>query len=1139
VGIRGDDMPGFEFLDVSSFVAERSTLELAEVLSQRVVTEWTADPRKIVVLDMIDCQNVDHDFLSKLLGVSDAWSSLAPGKCPPLVILNAPDIAVEKVQTPDWLYYSNWVVPVFDRKQEVSFWLGVPPAAQAEFRTIAAELFSKKGLVEEKAAEVEKEARGKSLTEKVRSNRGLFTPHGHGYKSVFSEARYVGEKANIFSEEIIAHFRRHQAIQKMHVCLLSGKHSGAFIEGMAAFGGVDDEHKRFRQRLARQMASLCPKEKELLIVTFSYPGELLARALADVLEAERGSAEVNVVDSYHDPRPSVSVKGKQVVVVFDVVSSGLLLENLMRNLGNDRAIPVLAVFDTGNYKGPYLHSLRCLSRLGIECVVPENCKLCKKKKQLFYVDEVNLHPVEGKPDALQDWLKKGKNERLWELLDDTGAVEIHKDKWWAHHFIFLNTEKMLTEELKEQVVTESIQLVEKAWKSVADATGGVSGPRKLSLLMDVTTKADSILFDKLKDSDLVRFAGVKAKRGEDIKFGYLRTRNIKSAKRQFFPSENYKEILRGSIVLVVAACRNNGRTIDELISVAKENGALRVCVCILLDRKGTLINADLAACCFKLALPSTWCPVCEEARTLKADLSPEKIVPPPIVREYCSARIMKLERLQGTSLHAKIVHFRHDMPMIHPFLHDIKDPRNSEYLPVFLYTLSDTELRREMGLADALLEMLEKERRSDVLQELLWVLVRMKISTGQQMVLCRCLEKRLEILLNQLGKYFLSYVLFKLSSASKDLASGLERIVRDALSRPKAAADLKDPLKACLSAVQYPFHFLVRRSLKDRLDEAQRVAGLKDPVLIYGETGTGKTLVANYIHQLSEREGDFVDINCGSIPSTLIASELFGHVEGAFTGATEEKPGLFEKADRGTLFLDELDKTPPELQASLLKVLDKGEIRKVGGVEPIPVDVRVICAVNQDPIAALFQDAAHAPGITPPLRLDLFYRLNYVYIMIPPLRDRLNEMKDYIDYFINKANADYQKGVVSPSPDMIDFLRSYSWPGNYRELDQVIRRAVLNCAGATLLKEHLPPHFVTMVELDKKRQAARGVEAAGPFYWPDGKNRFRQAMEEYERRLVQWLLDKHKGNVTRAVEDAGISRKTLYEKMKKMGIRRT
>ncbi len=279
-------------------------------------------------------------------------------------------------------------------------------------------------------------------------------------------------------------------------------------------------------------------------------------------------------------------------------------------------------------------------------------------------------------------------------------------------------------------------------------------------------------------------------------------------------------------------------------------------------------------------------------------------------------------------------------------------------------------------------------------------------------------------------------------------------------------------------------------------------------MLISGETGTGKEMVARYIHQCSPRAGKpFMAVNCAALPEGLLESELFGHEKGAFTGALAKKDGKFELAHKGTLLLDEVTEMTPALQAKLLRVLQEHEIDKVGGREPIPVDVRVIATTNRDP-KKLIEEGK--------FREDLYYRLNVIPIKLPPLRERMEDLPVLTEHFLRKHCAENGRSIASLAPETLSLLNKYQWRGNVRELENIIERAVLVCPGDVIEPSHL--------FMEDSEQAPAGA--------PGGAlGSFRGTIYEMERELIFKTLEETGNNKTKAAEILGISIRTLRNKL--------
>lgn len=298
------------------------------------------------------------------------------------------------------------------------------------------------------------------------------------------------------------------------------------------------------------------------------------------------------------------------------------------------------------------------------------------------------------------------------------------------------------------------------------------------------------------------------------------------------------------------------------------------------------------------------------------------------------------------------------------------------------------------------------------------------------------------------------------------------------------------------------------------VDLITRVAPTDSTVLLLGESGTGKEILAHAVHRLSpRREMPFVALNCAALPETLLESEMFGHVKGSFTGAESDKRGLFEEADGGSIFLDEIGDMPPLTQAKVLRVLQNGEVRPVGSTVSKRVDVRVIAATNRDLV-----EAVH----TGKFREDLYFRLNVIQIRIPPLRERLDALPTLLSHFIHRFNQRFRKSIRGVDDQALALLRNYPFPGNIRELENIIAHAVIVSDGDVIGATDLP-------------DAVRG--GGVQFALPDHTVKAATTLDDIERQTIASTLEQFGGNQTETARKLGISRSTLWRKMREYGIR--
>jgi two-component system NtrC family response regulator len=302
-----------------------------------------------------------------------------------------------------------------------------------------------------------------------------------------------------------------------------------------------------------------------------------------------------------------------------------------------------------------------------------------------------------------------------------------------------------------------------------------------------------------------------------------------------------------------------------------------------------------------------------------------------------------------------------------------------------------------------------------------------------------------------------------------------------------------------------------------------RVAASDANVLVRGETGTGKELVARAIHEGSGRAGGpLVAVNCGALPEHLVESELFGHRKGAFTGADEHRAGLFEVADGGTLFLDEVGELPKPLQSRLLRALESGEIRRVGDNQPITVDVRVVCATHRS-----LEEMVAAGDF----REDLLFRINTFEIVVPPLRERLEDLPDLVRHFIRKSRPQTPPEAVLVADDAVRAMMQHRWPGNIRELANVVEHALVLCDELPLLLDHLPARLGAGVARPAALQDATEAAPTTPARPSPAAAGRPLSLRELEMQAIQEGLERNHGNKARTAEELGISLKTLYNKL--------
>jgi len=323
---------------------------------------------------------------------------------------------------------------------------------------------------------------------------------------------------------------------------------------------------------------------------------------------------------------------------------------------------------------------------------------------------------------------------------------------------------------------------------------------------------------------------------------------------------------------------------------------------------------------------------------------------------------------------------------------------------------------------------------------------------------------------------------------------------------------LKDQLKQKTKT-----HSIIGNSIQiqELIRMISKVAPLNTTVMIIGETGTGKELVAQAIHQYSNRsDKKFISINCGGLPETLLESTLFGYEKGAFTGAFKRTKGVYEEAEGGTLFLDEIGETSPALQVRLLRVLQEKMFRRVGGMENISSNVRIVSATNKD----LLNEVKAGR-----FREDLLYRLNVIMLNIPPFKEHLVDLPLLVKYFIEKYASFHDKNISGIEKDALDYMMNYNWPGNIRELENVVERAVALSESTMITEADLPGTIVSRSDNTSSKQQTKA---------------FSEAKNDFEKNYLLNILKKHNWNIAKAARDAHIPRQNFYQKLKKYNISR-
>lgn len=339
----------------------------------------------------------------------------------------------------------------------------------------------------------------------------------------------------------------------------------------------------------------------------------------------------------------------------------------------------------------------------------------------------------------------------------------------------------------------------------------------------------------------------------------------------------------------------------------------------------------------------------------------------------------------------------------------------------------------------------------------------------------------------------------------------VRKIVKEALLKRDLQLENRALKKKLSKHSRVPKFIGQSKDIRELLTIAHQIASSEANILIFGESGTGKELLAKIIHSQSQRsEGQFVAFNCGAFTEELMTNELFGHEPGAFTGANTLKKGLLEIAHKGIVFLDEIGDMPQSMQVKLLRVIQEGEVLRVGGTKPVPVNLRFIAATHRD-----LEDEVRQGNF----RQDLYFRLNVITLKIPPLRERSNDIPLLANAFLNQKKKQLNKKITGFSQTALQLLQAYPWPGNVRELENVVERAVA-LATSEILDANLLPDYLQKLKVETLRQTPAQIPT----------------LQENEREYILWVLRKCAGNKTQAAKIMGIDRVSLWRKLKRLHI---
>jgi len=897
---------------------------------------------------------------------------------------------------------------------------------------------------------------------------------------------------NLFNQDIVDEVNKVNAhITNKHIELLSGKHTSEFIQTNRIFKDIE-----FTMRLARGLFHKIKRKMDFdVISTFSLTGLDFARAIKREIE-QTTDKEIDIIclENYRNLSLPSTFSGrlsdKKVFILLDVNNTGDLLERMVKFWQKENKNEVKGIgvaIDTRNYRGT-LRNDNYYSLCSWETNVYEkdNCPLCKSNLgPIFYVDEdtLTLKLSEDKVSFSKDineiidknmkefWVKVAKSDALrWHAKITTGN---YKDR---HYLAFIDTERLLkynaiASEIGNRIVEyyENKKRWFEAYKKESEFPFDIiicaPNPNSISLVQEIQQH-------------------IQHKSRSSI------TKIITSRKQNAFCLEEELDInliKNSKRMLIIDDGTNTGDTLVGILYLLEKNGADRrkIEACVLIDRltgdsfekiSRLFIKDNRFHAVYKVNIPPYVtnvheCPLCREMEILDMD---RKQSNSSLIHDYCTKRIAEIGILslpnkkspERTSDGEKIItlkdlklpflYFRALLidlvcktPSLTSLIELLNNVTDHNLIILLIDALGMSGIPRESWIKhmDGLLDLSNKLALYEIKKAILRVVVVQGFITDEKII-----NFIIDFTVENAGKKeelpFLAWIAHRTRNPRlKDLL----------VARKKTSStEVQRNLNKILSAISPLKIVAVSSRMRNVLARVEQAAPASSNILIIGESGTGKELIAREIHKKSNRaNGPFMDVNCGAFAVELLESEFFGHEKGAFTGAINQKKGKFELADGGTIFLDEISTMSQRLQVDLLRVLQERTFQRVGGKETIKVDVRVIAATNRD-IETLIKNGE--------FREDLYYRLNVIDIRIPPLKERIDDIRPLAYHFIEKYNIRNNKQIQDLSNEACEALESYQWPGNVRELENAIERAIVLTRSNTINRNDLPQNVLNSLE---------------------------------------------------------------------------
>ena len=992
-------------------------------------------------------------------------------------------ILLKNTSLKKWLYQNNLIIPVFDQYCEFLCFFGLEDEIST---SVFKNLLNEKETYNISIRKVDKTQRN-TITKILEANNFLFQ---QTKKEKYGWTSKIKPK-ELFDQEIINEVCKVNAhVTDKHIELLSGKHTNQFIQTNKIFKNIE-----FPIRLARGLFSKIKGKIDFdTISAFSLTGLDFARAFQREIEQLSGKkVDLICLENYNNlslpPTFIGDLTNKKIFIILDVNDTGGLLEQMLKFWQVDNNCKVIGIgiaIDTGNYQGALRNiNFHYLCNWKIPIYDRENCPLCKSNSTpIYYVNEDTLtltkfQETKSSPENIYQLVDKYPDAKeFWIDIAKLGVLNLHarittgnyKDR---HYLAFIDIEKLLNDsEISSKLIDRIIKYYvnnKLESKFPFDLIICVPNPKSITIASEIQRTIPGVHVEKIIPGRKKDSFYLKDDSDRDL---------IKNAER----------------ILIIDDGANTGDTLSGLVYLLEKNNVdiKNIKACVLIDRlSGDSLDKisklfkkkDNFHAIYKVKIPPYVknvheCPLCRELDILKIDIAQTES---SLIHDYYLKRKTDIEVIalptkflseKNKKLNRIISIKGLALPYLYfcVFLLDligregspatlIKCLKNVEKKDIILVAVEAISMfgisREEWSIyRDALMELANTLNSYEIRKNIFRIMVLKGFNINKEILnsivnfIVENIEKKEEL-------PFLTWLAYKIQNPQfKSLL--IQR--KNKCSSQTERKNLTEIINANIPKTIITENHLMYKVL----ERVRIVAQTNSPVLISGESGTGKELIARAIHKKSNRKDEpFIAINCGAMPSELVESDLFGYEEGAFTGAKKSGSlGKFELANRGTLFLDEIDSMSLESQAKLLRVIRNKELMRVGGKKIIQVDVRIISATKQD----LFLKVEEGQ-----FRDDLYYRIMVIPIKLPPLRERVKDIRVLIDYFLDFYRKEFNHDSVKKIDEgTLQVLERYRWPGNVAELINTIECVVQLSRGNIITKNDLPENVLNSIENNEK-----------------------------------------------------------------------